>query len=135
VVDHRDAGLGEALVEQEQRGAHRVGHVGGGGDGRRLAGEGLQRGDDAPHLVGQPGDDAEVLLDGGEVAALHELDGVARQGAHRAQRLGQFVGDARRQLAEHRQLGGLHQLVLGGAQGLLGLLAFGHFFAGGRWCR
>jgi hypothetical protein len=37
------------------------------------------------------------------------------------------VGDAGRHLAEHGELGGLDQFILGGAQGLLGALALGDF--------
>ena len=65
----------------------------------------------------------------GQVAPAHELGGVARQGADAAQGLGQLVGDAGRQLAQHGHFAGVYQLVLGGAQGDFGLLALGHFAA------
>jgi hypothetical protein len=52
--------------------------------------------------------------------------GVFGVAADRRQRLVEFVADARRHGAQHRQLAGLDQLVLGAHQLLLGVLALQH---------
>ncbi|MNO86222.1 hypothetical protein D3C76_776160 [compost metagenome] len=86
-------------------------------------GEGAQAGGDAAHAVDHLVDRFEVAAGHVEIAALEEAHGVAGEGAQGGQRLVQFVGDAGGHLPDHRQLAGLHQTVLGLAQGVLGLPA------------
>ncbi|MCY1522264.1 hypothetical protein D9M68_571090 [compost metagenome] len=87
-------------------------------------GEGAQAAGDAAHAVDHLVDRFEVAAGGIQRAALEEAHGVAGQRAQRRQRLVEFVGDAGGHLPDHRQLAGLHQAVLGLAQGFLGLAAF-----------
>ena len=86
--------------------------------------KGAQAGGDAAHAVDQFVDGLEVGAGGVQGAALKEADGVARQRAQRRQRLVQFVGDAGGHLANGCELAGLHQFVLGVAQGFFGLASF-----------
>ena len=51
-----------------------------------------------------------------EAVALDQLNSVVRQRSKRGQRLVEFVHHAGRQLTEHRQLAGMHQLILRSAQ-------------------
>jgi hypothetical protein len=91
-----------------------------------LAREVAQLARDAPHAVGQLGHALQVDARGLGIAALQETLAVAGQRAQRRQRLVELMGHARGQLADHGQLAGLHQFILGTTQRGLGMDALGH---------
>ncbi len=89
-------------------------------------GEGAQVGDDRGHAPGQFADQPEVVARVIDALVIEQHGGVLGVAADRRQRLVEFVADARAHGAEHRELAGLHQLVLGAGGFLLGMLAFEH---------
>ncbi|MNN12428.1 hypothetical protein D3C81_1254200 [compost metagenome] len=113
----------DAVAQHLQAGFHRLGQ-------RGLAsvvttpGERTQAGGDTAHAVDQVVHGAQIGTGGFQRAAFKEAHGVAGERAQRRQGLVEFVGDAGGHLPDGRQLAGLDQLVLGVAQGLLGVPAF-----------
>ena len=109
---HRSIHLAQALLEQKQRAINCLRHIDRRRHCGRLAGKGFERGNDAAHLFRQLADDSEIFLGRGEITAIHELNRICRKGTNRAERLTQLMGNPGRHLAQHGELGGLHQLIL-----------------------
>ena len=92
-----------------------------------LVRERLELAGDEAHAVDKLGDALQVRSGRDFVTPIEKTRGVARKRAQCGERLVQFVSDAGRKLADHRQFPRLDQLVLGRPQRTFGAYPLGNF--------
>src|SRR5215475_10230157 len=119
---HDDTSRLDLAFEQEQRAIDRPIDL----HGLRMAWLALARkclevAGDPCHALGKVRDEIEVAYDLREVTAAREDLRARHEGADRRERLVDLMRQRRRHLPERRQLAGLHQLILGGAQPRFGV--------------